>query len=107
MNVHLSGQIEKWPEKSQMTTLLQAAGLAFDVGQFSIRMKDMEHFVFQSYGGDLGEPTIDADASSLDKMLHDASRMSSALALANLKHRFEIYDEANTLVGYLHHHWPQ
>jgi hypothetical protein len=106
MSIYLSGQVEPWPSMEEMILLLQNVGLEFTVGRFSIRMKDMEHFVFQSYGGDLGPPSIDADASSLEQMLNDAGRISKALTDADVKHRFEIYDDGDKQVGYIHHRWP-
>jgi hypothetical protein len=103
----LIGQIESWPTKNQMATLLRQAGLTFELGRFSISMTGMEHFVFQGYGGDLGKPTIDADAATLEIMLRDARLVSHALAAADLRHRFEIYDADVRCVAYLCHRWPQ
>ncbi|MBT5018250.1 hypothetical protein OAF98_05130 [Planctomicrobium sp.] len=104
-DIFLTGQLDPWPRKTEMVQLLQAAGFSIDVGRYSIRINDCEHFVFQEYGGDLGEPQIDADASSLEKMLVDAGRVSTALISADIRHRFELYDELNEMVGYLHHKW--
>jgi hypothetical protein len=89
-----------------MARLLASAGFSVVVAQYSIRLDDCEHFVLQEYGGDLGEPHIDADAKTLERMLEDGGRVSNALAAANLRHRFELYDESGELVGYLHHRWP-
>jgi hypothetical protein len=106
-DVHIAGELESWPALSEMATVLQAAGLRCTVGKYSIRIENCAHFVFLEYGADLGLPQIDADADSLDLMLQDASVVSAALRSADLKHRFEIYDENNKLVGYLHHRWPK
>lgn len=76
------------------------------VGRYSIRLEDCEHFVFQEYGGDFGDPQIDADASTLEKMTADAERVSAALASEDIRHRFEIYDNNDAMVGYIHHRWP-
>jgi hypothetical protein len=51
-------------------------------------------------------PVINAGASELDTTLRDAGCVSAALAEANVRHRFFNYDEANELVGYIHHEWP-
>jgi len=103
----LAGEIDGWPSKPEMIQILENAGLSFIEGQYSIRIKDCEHFGFQEYGDDLGDPVIEADASSLEKMLSDAGRVSTALTTASLRHRFELYDESDKMVGYLHHLWPQ
>jgi len=105
-SVRIAGQLSQWPSKAEMAHILQSFGLEVSVGTYSIRIKDCDHFVFREYGGDLGDPSIDADAETLERMLVDAGRVSQALAAADLRHRFEIYDDADETVGYLHHLWP-
>ena len=101
------GQLKQWPTKERMGEIFREAGLRVTVRRYSVRIEDCSHFIFQGYGGDLGEPSIDADAETAAKMLRDAERVSSALSRAALVHRFEVYDEHNALVGYFHHDWPQ
>ncbi len=103
---HIAGELATWPDKDRMATLLRNAGLKVHVGRYSVRVEDCSHFVFQEYGGDIGEPSIDADAGSLDEMMRDAKLVSDALGRAGIRHRFELYDEGNEMVGYLHHDWP-
>lgn len=105
-SAHIAGQLAEWPTKEEMTAILRVAGLRVHVGQYSIRIEDCSHFVFQEYGGDLGEPRIDADAESVERMLRDATLVSDALARAGIRHRFELYND-NEMVGYLHYHWPK
>lgn len=102
----ISGELDQWPSKSAMADLLRGAGFSLEVGTFSIRLNDCEHFVFQEYGGDIGHPTIDADGSSLEAMLNDGHRVSAALASSGIRHRFTIYNSAGDMVGYIHHQWP-
>jgi hypothetical protein len=90
-----------------MVSLLRAAGLTVEVGRYSIRVGDCSHFVFKEYGGDLGEPTIEADGESVEALLREAKLVSDALARANVKHRFEIYDGQHVFSGYLHYDWPR
>ena len=71
-----------------MVQIMVNAGLSNTEGRYSIRIKDCEHFGFQEYGGDLGDPVIEADASSLEKMLDDAGRVSAGLTAAKVRHRF-------------------
>ena len=76
------------------------------MGCYSIRVEDCEHFSFEQYGGDLGDPVIDADAETAESLVRDAGLVSSALAAADLAHRFEVYDGNDNLAAYLHHKWP-
>jgi hypothetical protein len=106
-DIRLYGQIDHWPTMATMARLVEAAGFSVSVGRYSLRLQDCEHFVFQEYGGDLGDPQVVADASILDRMLDDRGRVSAALASADIRHRFELYNERDDIVGYLHHRWPQ
>lgn len=107
----LAGELARWPSKDEMASILRAAGLMIDVGRFSIRVLNCSDFAFQEYGGDIGEPSIEAGAVSPDALMREARVVSDVLARANLKHRFEIYswDERTghyELRGYLHYDWP-
>ncbi len=79
MDVRLAGQIDGWPSKSEMATLLSTAGLNIRVGTYSIRITDCQHFAIQEYGGVLGDPVFDADADSLLRMLADTSKVSTRI----------------------------
>ena len=105
-SVHIAGELSVWPTKARMAEMLREAGLRISVGHYSIRVEDCSHFVFQEYGGDLGDPVIDADADSVADMLQEGKLVSNALARAGIRHRFEIYDHRSNMVGYLHHDWP-
>jgi hypothetical protein len=89
-----------------MATILRAAGLRVHVGRYSIRIEDCGRFVFQQYGGDLGDPVIDAAADTVSDMLRDGQMVSDALSRSGIRHRFEIYDDGDSLVGYFHHLCP-
>ena len=89
-----------------MAAILRDSGLSLYVGKFSIRVNDCSHFAFQGYGGDLGDPDIDADADSVEEMIREGKMVSDALVRAGIKHRFEINDDGDELCGYLHHDWP-
>jgi hypothetical protein len=104
MSARVAGQLDVWPTKDRMAAILRANGLRVHVGRYSIRIEDCSHFVFQEYGGDLGDPAIDAD--TVTDMIREAGLVSGALSRADIKHRFEIYDDCDTLAGYLHHLWP-
>jgi len=63
--------------------------LAMDSGQW-------RRFLFS--GG------VDSTKERALSLLADFSR---CLTAGNFTHRVEVYDEANELVGYFHHKWPQ
>jgi hypothetical protein len=104
----LAGELVAWPSKEGLAALLRAAGLAVTVGRYSVRIEGHCHFKFQEYGGDLGEPVIEADAQSVAELLTTARLVSEALGRAGVVHRFELYDDGgDELAGYLHHGWPR
>lgn len=102
----ISGELAKWPSKARMANVLRDAGLNIYVGRYSIRVEDCAHFVFQEYGGDLGDPCIDAQADCVNTMMREGKLVSMALSKARLVHRFEVYDYQDEMVGYLNHGWP-
>jgi len=104
-SVTIAGELGKWPGKMELATILRAGGLNITIGKYSIRVNDCSHFVFQEYGGDLGDPQIDAEADSFEIMLREGGMVSKVLADAGIKHRFEIYNTEDNMVGYLHYDW--
>jgi hypothetical protein len=106
MSARIAGELTNWPAKDLMAKILRDAGLCIEVGRYSIRVQNCPHFVFQEYGQDLGDPTVDADAETVEGLTKDARLVSGALADAGIKHRFEIYDERGEMAGYLHYEWP-
>jgi hypothetical protein len=106
MGARIAGQLDVWPTKEQMVAILRAGGLQVLVGRYALRVQDCSHFVFQQYGGDISDPVVDAYADTVAEMIREGKRVSDALSRAGVEHRFEIYDDNDTLVGYLHHEWP-
>ncbi len=106
-SAYIAGELSEWPSKLRLASLLRSAGLRVQVGNYSIRVLDCSHFSIEHYGGDLGDPQVEADADSLAELMHDAKLVSDALAVAQIRHRFEIYGADDVLVGYLHYDWPQ
>lgn len=47
-----------------------------------------------------------ADADEGDQLHPVASRVSAALARLGIRHSFELYDQEDVLMAYLHHAWP-
>ncbi len=110
MSALIFGQLEKWPTKDRMAGILRDAGLRVYVGQYSVRVEDCSHFSFEEYGGDLGDPQVEADADTVAEMMREGQLVSDALARAGIRHRFEIHDDEaddpNAIAGYLHYDWP-
>jgi hypothetical protein len=104
---HIAGELASWPTKDRLAAILRDAGLRVTEYRYSLRVDDCSHFVFQHYGGDLGDPCIDADADSVPDLMRDAERVSLAISRAGLAHRLEVYDEQRMMVGYFHHDWPR
>lgn len=52
-----------------------------------MRVEDCSHFVFQEYGGDTGDPSIDADADTVADMIREAQLVSDALSRAGVKQK--------------------
>ena len=104
---HLVGRLKRWPSKAEMAALLRAAGIDVIVGRYSIRVTTCFRFVFQQYGGDLGDPVIDADAPTLEALMRDADLISKAFSAAGISHRFEIYDNSDHRMAYRSHEWPE
>jgi hypothetical protein len=105
-SAYIAGELAQWPKKRQLASLLREAGLQVQVGDYSIRVLNCSHFVFQHYGGDLGDPQIEADADTVAELTRDAKLVSDALAAHGIRHRFEIYVQGGSLAGYLHYDWP-
>lgn len=106
MSAHIAGQLAGWPTKDGMAAILRNAGLRVQVGQYSVRIQNCSHFVFQEYGGDLGDPSVDADADTVEELIREGRLVSDALARAGVRHRFEIYNDRDELCSYLHYNWP-
>ena len=104
--MYITGELQAWPTREPMATVLREANLRVKVGRYSVRVENCSHFVFEHFGGDLGNPCINADAASVADLVREASLVSAALAQAELVHRFELYDDQGAMVGYLHHQWP-
>jgi len=100
------GELAPWPSRERLAELLTDAGLRVDLGRYALRVEDCEQFSFSDYGGDLGTPVLDAHAETVERMLRDARIVSDALCRARVRHRFEVYDEAMALRGYVHFEWP-
>jgi len=100
------GELREWPSKDLMAKILRDAGLPITVGRYSIRIEDCSRFIFQDYGGDLGDPVIDVDAASDEELLRDIQKVSMVLTNAKLAHRFEFYDDHDRLVHDINHDWP-
>ena len=103
----ICGECDPWPTKEGMASLLNASGIQANFGAYSVRLLECCGITFECYGGDLGNPQIQAHPASAEELINAANRVSRALSAAGVRHRFEIYNATEKLVGYVHHKWPQ
>ncbi len=100
---YLLGDVD-WPQpKERMAAILRRSGLSVTVGSYALTVDDCSSFRFQEYGGDLGDPQIEAGAGSVEKMVADARLVSGALAQADVAHCFEVHDGDDRVVAMLEH----
>ena len=104
---HLAGELDPWPPRDRLAAALRSGGLRITEGRYSIRVEECSRWSFECYGGDISEPSIDADAETVGRLLEDARRVSVALAAARMRHRFEVYNGHRALKGYFHFDWPR
>jgi len=106
-DAYLQGELAEWPTMGQMTSLLWSAGLQPSVGKYSIRIAKFSHFIFQEYGGDLGDPHIDAEAEDMETLAAEAKQVSDIFTKAGIAHRFELYQEGvEEMIHCFQHNWP-
>ena len=101
----LSGALGEKLSLHTLNAVLTGAGFETNAGNFAIRIVGFDEFVFRNLGRDLGEPIINASHSSASDLSDFAGLVSSALAGANIPHRFEIYDAADNLHSAFEHDW--
>ena len=58
----------------------------------------------ENTGGDISTPCLTADAESVAELIQAAQAVSAALATAQIKHYFEIYDSQDQCVSVIC--WP-
>jgi hypothetical protein len=104
----LNGECSPWPTKERLASALRDAGINIYVGPYSVQVRGDPDFSFsfEHYGGDICDPMIAADASDADAMVRGGKLVSAALAAADIRHSFEVYDWTGRPIEYLHHNWP-
>jgi hypothetical protein len=88
------GEIENWPSKIEMLSLLQKENLDFKEGHYSVWYSDEEtNISFEEYGGDLGEPSFQAESTkSLKEFIQELEVISKVLTKNKIINSFEIYN---------------
>ena len=101
MNVF--GQVETLLPFDAFARIFDHAGWHTNVGRYSVRVSGpLGDYKFVYNGGEYFlEDGIDAA-----DVLAAARSLSALLSSHGLRHRFEIYEENDRLVLYLHHNWP-
>ncbi|MEH6417069.1 hypothetical protein [Pseudomonas sp. CGJS7] len=105
----VQGYCDPWPSKQDMRRLLSAHGLEVTEGDYALNVWiEGRRFRFQLYGGDIGEPEVEADDHDWRRLLADAEHVSAALTAAGLSHRFEVWEKGDgNEVGSVHHRMPE
>jgi hypothetical protein len=102
-----AGELENWPSNSTLAEIFRSEGYLVTEGKYSVSLDDFSHFVFRELGSELGSGTITAESDSTEDLIAFSHRVSRTLANAGIKHRFEIYSEADDLIAYIDHDWPK
>ncbi len=97
------GELAPWPAKKLLVKALREAGLQIYVGRYSVRIENCQHFIFQEYGGDLGDPQLEAEADTVEKMERDVRLVASALEVAGIGYHFEVCNSGDEPVLSLDH----
>ena len=96
----MHGELQPWPTKERLATVLREAGFDVYVGRYSVRIEGIRSSIsFEHYGGDISAPTLAADAEHVEDLCHDAARLSAALSAARQAHLFEVYDGNDQLAA--------
>lgn len=102
----LRGELCPWPSRAELVQALRGGGLSVLEGRCCVVVKDCEYFVFERYSPVCG-PYLCADATDAPSLIDDAIRVSGALALHGLRHRFLVLGQDGALLRYFHHDWPR
>jgi hypothetical protein len=103
----IAAEFRQWPTKERMAQILREAGLRITTGRYSVSVEGDARILFEEYGGDLGDPTVDAHADSAAQLLNAIGKISDALSRAKVVHAFTVYDEHDSVIGYFHYEWPR
>jgi hypothetical protein len=96
----------------RLAKLLRAGNLPAEVreschyqGGRYIRVTDVGDFKLERISSN--EYLARADMETVEQLLSAALRTSDILTSQRIKHGFELYDEQEKLVYYLHYQWPR
>ncbi len=82
---------------TELRKLLRSCGLTPSVGDtHHVSLAECSYFVFREDGE--GSYLLSADADTLQELLEDTSRVSSALSRSRVRHSLEVYDHEDRLV---------
>jgi hypothetical protein len=99
----IAAECRPWPSKEHMRRILGDAGLKVDMRRYSIRVEDGAHISFEHYGGDFGDPTVEAHGGSEAEVLRGLQRICDALTSASVVHSFTVYDENENPRAHYHY----
>jgi len=103
----IAAECRPWPTKEHMGQILQDAGFRVEVKRYTIQVEGRSHISFEQYAGDIGAPSVEAQADCQADILGDIEKISVALKRAGVVHSFTVHDENEKVIGYFHHELPQ
>lgn len=106
-HAYLTGELSPWPARERLLAVLREGGLHVVEDGHTLHVADAFRWTFDHVSVDGAEPEVEADAETVEMLLRDAERVSTALARAKIRHRFEVFDGDRVPRGYFHFDWPQ
>ncbi|MEP7340998.1 MAG: hypothetical protein ABI977_24920 [Acidobacteriota bacterium] len=108
----LFGQVKTSLGLSDLLAALKNAGLNAEIhepdqdksGQYISLQDEAAQVTFEQAKE---EYLVGGEAGGVSELQALAEKVSGVLAAAQLKHRFELYADEDSLVAYFHHDWPQ
>ena len=96
-SAHVAGFIEFSGTITDLRTMIREAGLTpSEADTHHVHIREFSHVMLREYSKT--EYMIEADANTLDEMVEDMERFSSALSVKKIGYSYEIYDFSNELV---------
>ena len=108
----LFGQVKTSLGLSDLLAALQNAGLNAEIhepdqdksGQYVLLQDQTAQVTFEPAKE---EYLVGGEAGGVAELQVLAEKVSGGLSAAQIKHRFELYADEDSLVAYFHHDWPQ
>jgi hypothetical protein len=109
----LNGELDSGANLSRIADKVRPTGMSIQIresthyteGRYLLVEMDNVEFRFERISST--ECLVSGESDRVDQLSEAAIRLSQTFAASDVRHRFEIYDGDNRLLGYLHHRWAQ